>query len=78
MTHTFMTSVLDSQIGEQEKTSKVSRSCTSNNLYMVCVEDFDHNPFVSEVEACSYEEANRKATALFGADIYSMSIYLID
>lgn len=72
MTHTAMTSVLNS-VGM--KRNKYSRYNKENKLYQVEIVDFENETHFFEVEAENEAEANNKASQLFGGDIYMMNIY---
>ena len=72
MTHTAMTSVLNSY---GMKRNKYSRYNKENKLYQVEIVDFENETHFFEVEAENEAEANNKASQLFGGDIYMMNIY---
>ena len=72
MTHTSMTSALNS-VGM--KRNKYSRYTKENKFYQVEIVDFENETHFYEVEAQNEQEANSKASDLFGGDIYMMNIY---
>ena len=72
MTHTSMTSVLNSY---GMKKNKYSRYAQENKLYQVEIVDFENETHFFEVEAQNEQEADSKASRLFGGDIYMMNIY---
>lgn len=82
MTHSFMTSVLQSYKEDNAKSKEAYHSCEPNNFnFMINVVDFDGDSIDFDIEACSYTHANELAESYcagIGVDIYDMQIYLIN
>jgi hypothetical protein len=55
--------------------NKYSRCAQESKFYQVEIVDFDNETHFFEVEAQNEQEADSKASRIFGGDIYMMNIY---